>query len=277
MVTNVNSLFRMGASLSQLAPHKARTLINYRLAQANVCGSAIKEVAPGVQMELDLSDWLQRLYYLGEVDQRRLILLREHVPMGATVVDIGANVGLYSCVLANHVGQAGTVISFEPMPECLVQLHRNVEINEFNNVKIRPVALSNSVGMMELYVPPSHPGGPSGATKVWNPDDWNVVGNVQATTLDEAFHGDRLDLIKIDVEGHEVNVIEGALSVIGKFLPIILCEVSHETRNTILNYASSLRYRAFTESPSGTLAPLSQNQDRGWSDLFLFPNHEHEN
>lgn len=263
-----NLLIHTGKVLCKKLPRKFQTILAYRLAQVSANGMARCEVYPGVFLDLDLGDWIQRLYYLGQVNQSQLRLVKSLIPVGGTFVNIGANVGLYACVIANHVGQSGFVLAFEPMPENIVLLRRNIKLNGFPNVEVEPVALSNRIGMVDLYVPSTHPGGPSAATRIQNPGGWRVTGKVRSTTLDQSFDGYRLDLIKIDVQGHEVEVLEGARKVVEHFRPLIVCEVQEQNLGAVIECAKAWGYDLFAESSKGRLGPFIA---RASGDLFLVP------
>ncbi|NJL10428.1 MAG: FkbM family methyltransferase [Calothrix sp. SM1_7_51] len=152
-----------------------------------------------------MSDWLQKLYYLGFTEDNIFKIIKALVPVGGTFVDIGANIGLFTCVIAHHVGANGSVIAFEPMRENLVPLYNNINLNKLENIEVKEVALSNTPGEFNLYVPQTHPQGSTGCTQVWNPGDWLSIGSASATTLDLIFQNQRLDFIKIDTEGHELK------------------------------------------------------------------------
>jgi FkbM family methyltransferase len=261
-------LIHIGEVVCKKLPRKLQTILAYRLAQVSAKGMTRCQVYPGVFLDLDLGDWIQRLYYLGQVDQSQLHLVKSLIPFGGTFVDIGANVGLYTCVIADHVGQTGFVLAFEPMPENIVLLRRNIILNGLANVDVEPVALSNRIGMVDLYVPSVHPGGPSAATRIQNPGDWRVIGKVRSTTLDESFSGCRLDLIKIDVDGHEVEVLEGAQKVVGHFRPVIVCEVQEQNLGAVIEYAKAWGYDLFANSSMGRVGSLIARAD---GDLFLVP------
>jgi len=122
------------------------------------------------------------------------------------VVDIGANVGLFTCLAA----QAGRkVLAIEPHPYNLQCLYRNIEINHFNDVEIYPVALSDHVSILPLY------GGGQGATllREWSGIQSNYHKLIPVNTLDnlisDRFNKQRL-LIKVDVEGNEFHLLRGA-------------------------------------------------------------------
>jgi FkbM family methyltransferase len=251
-------------------PFKIRTDLAYRCAKIHATSHVRKKIYANVLLNLELSDWLQRLYYMGAFEQSRFDLLKTLVPVGGTFVDVGANIGLYSCIMAEHVGGDGSVIAFEPMPECLEQLEKNIKLNNFKNITIKPVALSNNVGTLNLFVPPLHPGGSSGATQVWNPGDWKIAGNAAVNTLDALFNGDRLDLIKFDIQGHELQALEGAERVVNRFRPIILCEVDEHNLKQVFELIKKWDYSIFVEDRNGSLSSSlpSKNQTR---DYFFLP------
>jgi FkbM family methyltransferase len=261
--------FKLGSACAQAFPRKLHHVLALRLATINACGNVRREVYPGTYLDLDLGDWLQRLYCLSMVEKSRFDLLTRMVAPGGTFIDIGANVGLYTCIMARHLGSQGLTLAFEPMTECVEQLRRNVALNQIQNVQIAEMALSNREGAVDLFVPAVHPGGPSAATQVWNPGDWKKVGGAPSTTLDSFFEGNRLDLIKIDVQGHEWEVLEGAREVIERFRPIILCETERNNLRKVTELAGALNYEVRTEE-DGQLHPFVSHE-MGWADLFLLP------
>jgi FkbM family methyltransferase len=264
------SLFKAGTKLSSILPQRLSRSIRFRfLSWLNATGEILNEVHPGVFLELNLSDWLQRLYYLGFTEKNTFRIIKTLLPEDGIFVDIGANVGIYSCVMAKYLDSKGSVISFEPMAENLVLLHKNIELNQFKNIKVYEVALSNNKGNFDLYVPPSHQQGSSGCTQVWNPGNWLSVGTTSATTLDIAFTKKRLDFIKIDTQGHELKILEGAKSTIEQYQPFILCEVSEDNREKVLDLVKDWGYSIFRETKDGFLS--SSLPSSGWIDVFLIP------
>jgi FkbM family methyltransferase len=131
---------------------------------------------------------------------------------GLTVLDVGAHVGQYTLLASGLVGPAGRVIAFEPHPVLGRVLRRNVDRVGGQNVTVLPVALGRAPGPGTLVLhPPDNFGGSS-----LRPDDssaHHARAAIEVTTLDDAL--DRLgrppvDLVKIDVEGAELDVIDGA-------------------------------------------------------------------
>jgi FkbM family methyltransferase len=270
MIINPTSLFKTGTKLSNILPKKVSNSLKFRfLSQINLTEKILNEVHPGVVLELDLSDWLQRLYYLGFTEQNTFQIIKRLLPVGGTFVDVGANIGIYTCVMANHVGSKGSIVAFEPMTENLAPLYQNIALNQLKNIEVQELALSNCPGSFNLYVPDSHQQGSSGCTQVWNPGDWVSVGTTSATTLDIVFQKERLDFIKIDTQGHELKILEGAKSTIEQYQPFILCEVSEDNREKVFDLAKDWGYSIFRETKDGFLS--SSLPSSGWIDVFLIP------
>ena len=255
-------------------PKRLRTVAAYRLASREARGRLRVRLAEGaegerVDLDLDLADWLQRLYALGETDTGRRAILRALVPRGAVFVDVGANVGLYTCTMAAHVGSRGHVFAFEPVEENLEALRRNVALNRLGNVSILPVALSDRDQHLQMYAPPEHRGGSSGSISAKDPGAGVPMGSTNAVRLDDVFEGSRLDAIKLDVEGHEPEVLRGAAGTLHRFRPIILCEVTFpDVLEVVLDLGRDLRLSPWAES-HGRLAPFRR---KVWTnDLFLVP------
>lgn len=128
-----------------------------------------------------------------------------------TVIDIGANVGLYSCLAASR---GKHVISFEPSPRNLKYLYRNLTDNGLCGVEVFPLGLAKQPGLSRLY----GFGGIASFVPGWAQADRRRFSIVPVTTLDamvaDRFKGRRL-LIKMDVEGFELDVLAGAERTLG--------------------------------------------------------------
>jgi len=143
---------------------------------------------------------------------------------GMTVLDVGAHVGQYTLLASGIVGPAGRVIAFEPHPVLGRVLERNVTRAGCQNVTVLPVALSRASGAGTLVLhPPDNFGGSS-----LRPDDASARharATVEVTTLDKALDrlgGPPVDLVKIDVEGAELDVIDGARGTLAANPGIVL-------------------------------------------------------
>lgn len=133
---------------------------------------------------------------------------------GATVVDVGANIGYNAVHAARRVGSRGRVVAVEPAPDNLAVLERNVAAAGLSNVIVRPVAAGREVGRRKLYLR-----GETSAVNSFYPESCYAqvtdVVDVPVAPLDGLVDGDA-DLVKIDVEGAELDVLEGMTRLLGR-------------------------------------------------------------
>jgi len=127
-------------------------------------------------------------------------MLKQVLKKGMTFVDAGANVGWYTLLAARLVGKSGRVIGFEPEPKCYRLLEKSVKENGFENVHLHNCILSDTEGKAQLWLAPNN----LGAHSLTRMED--------AARLDSVVHG-HVDVLKVDVEGHEPQVIKGAISL----------------------------------------------------------------
>jgi FkbM family methyltransferase len=156
-------------------------------------------------------------------------VLTDHLAAdGATVVDIGASWGLFSYHLARLVGGTGTVFSYEPHPVNKPVLEKLVKARP--NVRFRPVAVSDLTGSADLQVPVFGSRYVTAQSSIAHGFDGQRGVRVEKVTvptvrLDDELGGRRVDLVKIDVEGHEMSVLRGASVTLRKYLPPMLIEI----------------------------------------------------
>jgi len=139
-------------------------------------------------------------------------LWQQLVKPGMVVFDIGANVGYYTLMAARLTGGKGSIYSFEPVRANYKLLLRSIEANGYSNVTVIPRAISNQEGSVRLHLDRDNFGGHSLSGKNM-PVTVNSV-DVETTTLDHFVENepgiDRVDLIKIDAQGAEGLIFEGA-------------------------------------------------------------------
>ena len=177
--------------------------------------------------------WLNDTGYLdrciidtGIFEKRSTNLLPYLVKEGDIVLDVGANIGYYSVLISKLIGESGQIFAFEPTKYFGTVLKNNLNENKIDNVEILEYGLSNTIQELEIDI------GPSSAT-MHSPEGYDSVitkENIKLTTLEEFVkekNFNKIDFIKIDVDGHEPLFFEGAWSVLDTYNPIILCEISH--------------------------------------------------
>lgn len=154
--------------------------------------------------------WLEGERFVGE---RRL--LRRLVRPGQSVADVGANIGYCTLLFAQAVGPAGRVACIEPEPDNLAELRRNIERNHLPQVEVFPVAVGAKAGTVSLRA------GINGSVM----EDGSGEFQVPLRPLDELLAGQPVDFIKIDVEGYEGYVLDGASRLLEERRPNLFVEI----------------------------------------------------
>ena len=152
-----------------------------------------------------------------------LTYLESILSPGRVFVDVGANFGIYTMVASRLVGKAGRVVAFEPSVQSFPVLQKNIALNNLENVLSFRAALSDKESRAWLY----HALDPSGNSLGRDPSLDGVREEVVLKSLDSVLEEngiDRVDVIKVDVEGAEELVLHGAARSLKTHRPIIIFE-----------------------------------------------------
>jgi FkbM family methyltransferase len=192
-------------------------------------------------------------FLLGSVDMDVQRALQTVVRSGHVVYDVGANVGFFTVIAARLVGPSGKIVAFEPLEENFNLLRRNAQLNGFLNVIASDCALADRDGSAEFLLSKD---ATFGGLANWAKKIENQVGETQVKIfrLDSVVQRDRLPLpklVKIDVEGAEAAVLDGAVDTIQKARPILIIEL-HGTNAVISKKLKAMDY--FPVVPGGTKA-----------------------
>jgi FkbM family methyltransferase len=164
-----------------------------------------------------------RWYARHGVERRSLALLERFLPLGGVFVDVGANVGIFSVAAAKRVGEQGRVIAFEPDPRSRALLTANVERHRVAPwVEVRAEAVGDASGTRSFRSYENTPvSGFGEPPEAFSPGRLLEVMPVPVATLSEAVDG-RVDMVKVDVEGFEVEVLRGADALLVRNLGAVL-------------------------------------------------------
>lgn len=207
----------------------------------------------GDWVDLDVWGLHLRLRGKGNLSEQRLILMPQfldaaelealaaEVKQGGTFLDIGANAGVYSLKVASACGPAARVEAFEPDPELGAMLRWNLTRNRLANVTLHPIALGGSEGEVVL----SAGDGNKGENKV------STSGSglkVPMTTLPKWMAQQEIstiDALKIDVEGHEVAVLEPLFHELPRrsWPRLVVCELAHDSDSSLADLLTSHGYQ----------------------------------
>jgi FkbM family methyltransferase len=169
---------------------------------------------------------------------------------GAVAIDIGANLGEWTLPLAAAVGRGGHVVAVEPAPRSAAALAKTLAANALDQAELVRCALSDEEGIVDFAVPlVTTARSDTGTAHIGPPIPDHETLRVALRRLDtlvtERGFG-RIDLVKIDVEGHERRVVDGAVTALSRFRPALVIETGHEAegdRAAIHDRLAGLGYR----------------------------------
>ncbi len=169
---------------------------------------------------------------------------------GSVAIDIGASLGEWTVPLARAVGAAGRVLAAEPAPRSAAALEATLTANALHHAQVVRCAVGDHEGSAALAVPVvTSARSDTGTARIGAAGAGHQVLSVCLRTLDSLASEHRLDqvdLIKVDVEGHERRVLDGAASMLERFRPTLVIETGHEFdghRPAIQDRLRSLGYR----------------------------------
>jgi FkbM family methyltransferase len=179
----------------------------------------------GFRLCVELGDWLGRhIYVMGEYEPATTQIIKALLQSGDTFIDVGANIGYFTLLATSRVGSTGKVFAFEPVPETRGMLLRNLRLNRVANVVVREEAVADQAGEVTLFIGPANHRGTSSMRSL--PDSSGVL-EVPKGRLDDLLPaGERVRLIKIDIEGAEYLALEGMSRCLRQDRPDLVIEVT---------------------------------------------------
>lgn len=184
-----------------------------------------------LRLKLYLGNDLSKCLYVGgSFEPNEFALLDQVLDEAMVVVDGGANDGIYSLFASIRVGPTGRVLAFEPSPREQQRLRVNLGLNDVHNVDVYDAALGASMGRTLLAIAGyGHEGQNTVGEAVSNPNVDTVDRiSVPVLTLDDVVREarlERVDLIKLDIEGSEVAALRGADATLRRFTPLLQLEM----------------------------------------------------
>ena len=189
--------------------------------------------------------------HYGTYEEIEANIMKEKIEVGDIAVDVGANIGLHTLNMARITSNEGKVFAFEPDPSNFKILEKNIQINNFQNIISEQKAVGEKFGETTLYQS-KHPG----MHRIY-PQSNESKGEIQVevTNLDKYFMDinfiDKIDFIKIDVEGFEFSVLKGMknilqnnkqIKILFEFMPENILEAGFSPIE-LLDYLSSFNFR----------------------------------
>ncbi len=225
---------------------------------------------PGLRIVSPLRDMHGRLIFThGATEYATAHLLERLVAREWVCVDVGANRGEYTLMLARRADR-GATYAFEPVDTLFARLEANVRLNQLSNVVTANVAAHQYDGQCTFYV--NRHNVRTGLSSL-SPSDYFAEAGLEEQTvpcvrLDSALAGaNRVDLVKIDVEGHEIDVLRGARHILDAFSPIVIFEfgspnapASPDAADDLVSRGYDLHCVRYDAHEGATLLPLSDLQ-----------------
>jgi FkbM family methyltransferase len=227
--------------------------------------------------------YLKLLHSMSSETEPELKIIRYLVKPGDSVIDIGANVGVYTKILSGLVGPDGHVYSIEPFPTTFEILRYNVRKLHLDNVEHLNIAISDSERIVTIALPYNSSGAEIHyrAFIVTNDAEKSKMEmtNVQATTIDSKFLSESgtISFIKCDVEGHEPACIKGAAKFLVQSQAAWLIEISGEpddpdsTAHNVFKTFHNQDYSAWWYD--GSKLKRRRPRDKSTNYFFLKENH----
>jgi FkbM family methyltransferase len=185
--------------------------------------------SPGGPILVPLDDAVGRcIYFTGDYDRKITRLCQKLLRPGDIALDIGANLGVVALTMGRAVGTTGQVHAFEPNPALHPILTQSISRSE-RNITLHKFALGSSTGEMKLSVPKDN----IGAASLMRSNGTEVKCEVRP--LDDVVAGD-IRLIKLDVEGFENEVLQGAKHILTSACPFIILETNEHLSRPFKTY-----------------------------------------
>ena len=198
------------------------------------------------KMYLDLNDKgiSRTLLLFGKRELEHKKMLEQIIRPNITILDIGANIGYYSLMILKLIGPNGKLIAVEPSPSNIEILKKNLNLNNYNDIEVHNAAISDENSIKKFFLSEMSNLNTLNYTEKKSLNLTGETINVKTLTVPQIMEGRNLDLIRMDVEGHEVEVLNGLIPNIGvnNLYPSIIFEThrsrynnEHSMENTLKN------------------------------------------
>jgi FkbM family methyltransferase len=231
----------------------------------------------GVRLHVDSNDPTERwLLYAGNYQPALTHLLQTHTPVEGYCMDIGANLGFYALKFARWVGAQGRVAAFEANPWLANRIQENTRLNGFTQVDVVANAVHHEAGEITFYVSDSLGKSSVMAAHVPRPAQTLLVPAITLDTYLQQQGWERLDVLKLDIEGNDCHALLGAREALARFRPFIVFEFWYNTPSEIteavFDLLKSLNYSLSYLLLDGRQIPFDRQQRTdGHVDVVCLP------
>jgi FkbM family methyltransferase len=238
----------------------------------------------GLRVEAVAAEQISRAVYVsGLYEPNTALVLKSWLHRGSVMVDIGANMGLFTLLASRWVGPSGKVLAVEPSPRERQRLLAHLRLNAITNVDVAASAVSDRIGSGELLIADREHSGLNTLASRFAYGNVTSVSTVPVpvVTLDSLIDRggiSRVDVIKLDVEGAEYAALKGGASTLSRHRPRLVIEVVPSAlaaaQTSVAELASLLSdadYDLFDISSDAQLRPLESMDERHEDNLVAIP------
>jgi FkbM family methyltransferase len=228
----------------------------------------ITNIDKNIAMKVDPSKAMgAAFYWMGFHELNEWRFLNRYLKSDMTFVDIGANQGEFSLFAAKRLTK-GRVLAFEPVDFFYDLLCENIERNSYRNIETFHYGLSNESKQLPIYMGKTGAGEHEGLATIFQSDlRERFIQNIELRVLDDQLpqlNLNRIDFMKIDVEGAEMLVLKGAQKTIERFRPLIMIEINNATYQAagytvpdVIQFFKQMRYTLNIMTKNGTLKAVT--------------------
>ncbi len=241
----------------------------------------------GITFHLDVRECVQKaIFCFHYFEPEDVAAFRTFMKPGSVVFDVGANIGQYSLLASKLVGEGGQVYAFEPSPDVLNKLQENIKLNSAENIEVVAKAVTAKSGRMQFYTASEQ--GNQGVGSLLPAEAYRAHTrsadsiDVEALTLDDFCEDrgiERVDFLKIDVEGFDLEVLKGAgklmernpdLVVFSEVEPLNLSQVD-TTIEDFYRFTETHGFQAWYAEKRGQLKRLKGGRAPYHPNVFFLP------
>lgn len=225
-----------------------------------------------------------QIFFRGSYSGDQLDLIEKLLDTHGVFLDVGANHGEFS-IAAAMIAQRGKVIAFEPVEEYRARLLENIRLNDFGNVQVIPAALGDQEGTLPIYDQPEnfkdgtrHEGLPTLFASESRHHAREVVPVKRLDDVLSELGVNRVDVIKLDIEGAEWMALRGAVNTLASCRPILILEIGRETclaagyePEALVEWLTKLNYRIDKIIAGGQTQPINPAQLDDFQNVVAYP------
>jgi FkbM family methyltransferase len=241
--------------------------------------TTIRTYGQNLKIKLHLHEWIQQqIFFFGTFDPRGINFLKKNLNPGDVFIDIGANIGCYSLIASSLTGDNGKIIAFEAVTNVYDQLIYNISINKISNIRAEKLAIFEKRDILKFFLSSDEN---LGMSSIFRHDtESGKTEDVEAVSLDEYLADyplERVNLIKIDIEGAEMHALKGMKNTIEKHFPVLMIEINNDVlpdkslvQNEIMGFLISHGYSPYVSDLKGDLHPLNDTVHSGNYHNYVF-------